>query len=199
MRRKVINYIFFSLLSIISLLVSYGLTLLQEGDNYFYGLELSTIFFLFVLVLFMSEELKGTNKNDYKTVKLYKVFYKDIITFIAVLLIGGIAVFIFVKDITFTNVSYLILPIVLIISSIDFVADTYVYMYKQNSDSLNKSFKTLISLVFYPFIYISVVSLLGVFTKIGIWWLIVIAITIKVLFKSGVILLIKKLPSEQRT
>lgn len=192
MKKRIIDTIFYVLLSLLTLAASYGLTLIHNGGNYYYSLELSILFLVFVFIMFISETLKKEEHENIKVIEVYKFFFKEIFLFLIILFVGTIISPFLINDIKTTNLAYFLLPMILTAFSVDFVADTYAYLRVSKSDKISTSLKTVLSLVPIPFIFISVISLLGEFTSISIWYLIVISIILKAIFKITMLLLINK-------
>jgi len=183
LKKTISNILFLIILTIITLFVSYGLALISDGENYYYGVELLGVFIIILYVMFMSEILKNHSFKDLEKNILHRIYYKKILIFPVSLIIISIIIYLTSSELYIANLPYFLFPILIILGSIDITADVFVYIHATNKYKINTNLKTILVFIIYPLLFISVITLVGEYVDLNIWILIILAISLSFVTK----------------
>lgn len=187
MKVKTLNGLFQVLLTIFVLFVGYGLFVLYDSDVYFFGLEISTLAIVSIFSLFV---IGSNEKTEESGMHLKLVFYKKFVNYA----LFGVIVGTLIGVITGTEISapnqflYYLLPILVIFLSIDMISNMYAFERKTSASTIGK----FVSYIGIPFIFISLIAILGEYLNVGISLLFVIALLYTIIMDIGIIKLYSK-------
>jgi len=187
MKVKALNGVFQVLLTLFVLFVGYGLLVLYDSDVYFFGLEISTLVVVFIFVLFV---IGSNEKTEVSGMRLKYIFYKKYIIYALFgVTVGTLIGFIIGTDISESNqFLYYLLPILVIFLSIDMISNMYAFERKTSVNNMKK----FVSYIGIPFIFTSLIAILGEYLKVDIGLLIPIALMYTVVMDIVIIKLYSK-------
>jgi len=187
MKVKTLNKVFQVLLTLFVLFVGYGLFVLYDSDVYFFGLEISTLAIVSIFSLFV---IGSNEKTEESGMHLKLIFYKKFVNYA----LFGVIVGTLIGVITGTEISapnqflYYLLPILVIFLSIDMISNMYAFERKTSVSNMGK----FVSYMGIPFIFLSLIAILGEYLNVGIRLLFVIALLYTIIMDIVIIKLYSK-------